>query len=65
MNIDGFEIERKFLVAMPERAFLEACERSEITHHSVLRFAGFFSAKAFADANEILAVKMTKSFSTV
>lgn len=31
MNIDGFEIERKFLVAMPERAFLEACESSKIT----------------------------------
>ena len=23
MNIDGFEIERKFLIAMPEKAFLE------------------------------------------
>lgn len=31
MNIDGFEIERKFLIAMPDKAFLEACERSEIT----------------------------------
>ena len=31
MNIDGFEIERKFLIAMPDRAFLEACDRSEIT----------------------------------
>lgn len=31
MNNGGFEIERKYLIAMPERAFLEACERSEIT----------------------------------
>lgn len=31
MNIDGFEIERKYLIAMPDSAFLEGCERSEIT----------------------------------
>ena len=31
MNIDGFEIERKFLIAMPDEAFLENCDRSEIT----------------------------------
>lgn len=36
MNIDGFEIERKFLIAMPERAFLENCERSDITQTYLL-----------------------------
>lgn len=36
MNIDGFEIERKYLIAMPERDFLESCERSEITQTYLL-----------------------------
>ncbi len=36
MNIDGFEIERKFLIAMPDAAFLEACEKSEITQTYLL-----------------------------
>ena len=36
MNIDGFEIERKFLIAMPERAFLDACEASAITQTYLL-----------------------------
>lgn len=36
MNIDGFEIERKFLIAMPDAAFLAACERSEITQTYLL-----------------------------
>jgi CYTH domain-containing protein len=31
MNIDGFEIERKFLIAMPDEAFLKTCSASEIT----------------------------------
>ena len=31
VNIDGFEIERKFLIAMPDAALLSRCERSEIT----------------------------------
>jgi len=31
MNIDGFEIERKFLIAMPDPAFLQSCDSSEIT----------------------------------
>ncbi len=31
MNIDGFEIERKYLIAMPDAALLAACERSTIT----------------------------------
>ena len=31
MNIDGFEIERKFLIAMPEEDFLAGCECSGIT----------------------------------
>ncbi|MBQ7692884.1 MAG: hypothetical protein IJT29_04660 [Oscillospiraceae bacterium] len=36
MNINGFEIERKFLIAMPDPAFLERCERSEITQTYLL-----------------------------
>ena len=36
MNINGFEIERKYLIAMPERDFLESCERSEITQTYLL-----------------------------
>lgn len=36
MNIDGFEIERKYLIAMPDAAFLEKCERSEITQTYLL-----------------------------
>jgi CYTH domain-containing protein len=36
MNINGFEIERKFLIAMPERAFLEQCESSDITQTYLL-----------------------------
>ena len=36
MNIDGFEIERKFLIAMPDEAFLENCDRSEITQTYLL-----------------------------
>ena len=36
MNVNGFEIERKFLIAMPEPAFLESCERSEITQTYLL-----------------------------
>jgi CYTH domain-containing protein len=32
MNIDGFEIERKFLIAMPDEAFLKSCSASAITH---------------------------------
>lgn len=36
MNIDGFEIERKFLIAMPDAAFLEKCERSDITQTYLL-----------------------------
>ena len=36
MNVDGFEIERKFLIAMPDEAFLENCERSEITQTYLL-----------------------------
>ena len=36
MNIDGFEIERKFLIAMPEKEFLEKCERSAITQTYLL-----------------------------
>ena len=36
MNIDGFEIERKYLIAMPDSAFLAACERSEITQTYLL-----------------------------
>jgi len=31
MNIDGFEIERKFLLAMPDEAFLKTCSASAIT----------------------------------
>ena len=31
MNINGIEIERKYLIAMPDAAFLDNCERSEIT----------------------------------
>lgn len=31
MNIDGFEIERKFLIAMPDEAFLKTCSASAIT----------------------------------
>ena len=31
MNIDGFEIERKFLIAMPDEAFLKSCSASAIT----------------------------------
>ncbi len=30
MNNNGFEIERKYLIAMPEKTFLEGCESSEI-----------------------------------
>lgn len=36
MNINGFEIERKYLIAMPERDFLDSCERSEITQTYLL-----------------------------
>lgn len=36
MNIDGFEIERKFLIEMPDRALLERCERSQITQTYLL-----------------------------
>ena len=36
MNINGYEIERKFLVEMPEEAFLEKCERSAITQTYLL-----------------------------
>ncbi len=36
MNINGFEIERKFLIAMPDPAFLDRCERSEITQTYLL-----------------------------
>ena len=36
MNIDGFEIERKFLIAMPDEGFLENCDRSEITQTYLL-----------------------------
>ena len=36
MNIDGFEIERKFLIAMPEASFLAGCEASEITQTYLL-----------------------------
>ena len=36
MNIDGFEIERKFLIAMPDSAFLRRCESSEITQTYLL-----------------------------
>ena len=36
MNINGFEIERKYLIAMPGRDFLESCERSEITQTYLL-----------------------------
>ena len=36
MNIDGFEIERKFLIAMPDEAFLEKCDCSEITQTYLL-----------------------------
>ena len=36
MNINGFEIERKFLIAMPDAAFLEQCERSDITQTYLL-----------------------------
>ena len=31
MNIDWFEIERKFLIAMPDEAFLKTCSASAIT----------------------------------
>jgi CYTH domain-containing protein len=31
MNVDGFEIERKFLIAMPDEAFLKTCSASAIT----------------------------------
>lgn len=31
MNIDGYEIERKFLIEMPESSLLEEFEKSEIT----------------------------------
>ena len=30
MNTDRFEIERKFLIAMPDAAFLQGCDNSEI-----------------------------------
>ena len=30
MNIDGMEIERKFLIAMPDKATLERAHSSEI-----------------------------------
>lgn len=36
MNFNGIEIERKFLIAMPEPAFLAACECSEITQTYLL-----------------------------
>ena len=36
MNNKGFEIERKFLIAMPERAVLDAAERSEIVQTYLL-----------------------------
>jgi Uncharacterized protein conserved in bacteria len=36
MNSNGFEIERKFLIAMPDTAFLENCECSEITQTYLL-----------------------------
>ena len=36
MNIDGFEIERKFLIAMPEASFLAGCEASKITQTYLL-----------------------------
>lgn len=36
MNINGFEIERKYLIEMPDPAFLESCERSEITQTYLL-----------------------------
>lgn len=36
MNIDGIEIERKYLIAMPDRAFLDRCERSDITQTYLL-----------------------------
>ena len=36
MNINGFEIERKFLIAMPDAAFLDNCERSDITQTYLL-----------------------------
>lgn len=36
MNIDGFEIERKFLIAMPDKAFLAGCDRSDITQTYLL-----------------------------
>ena len=36
MNIDGFEIERKYLIAMPSREFLEGCQASSITQTYLL-----------------------------
>ena len=36
MNIDGFEIERKFLIAMPDAAFLQGCDNSEIVQTYLL-----------------------------
>lgn len=36
MNIDGYEIERKFLIAMPGADFLAGCERSEIVQTYLL-----------------------------
>lgn len=36
MNIDGFEIERKFLIAMPDPAVLERGERSRIVQTYLL-----------------------------
>ena len=36
MNIGGFEIERKFLIAMPDEAFLKSCDCSEITQTYLL-----------------------------
>ena len=36
MNIGGFEIERKFLIAMPDPGLLEGCEFSDITQTYLL-----------------------------
>ena len=40
MNIDGFEIERKFLIAMPDEAFLKTCSASAITQTYLVCLTG-------------------------
>ena len=55
MNKNGFEIERKFLIAMPENSLLEGAERSDIVQTYLLGKEGTTErvrARTFRDHTE-------------